>query len=646
MIPFEIEDEDIRIIESILKCDFSSEEQRKALKARASIDVQAAPGSGKTTLLVAKLAILSQHWPYANRGICVLSHTNVAREEIEKQLARHPTAMSLLGYPHFIGTIQSFAHQFLALPYLRGVGSHPRIVDDSRFAAAAWRAVKTGKYWYADNHLKNHSQSAEKLISTLRFSGPDLDIVSDAGLPAPTTKTFESFSKLKFDLAEDGIFRFNDMLAIAQKAMQAIPSISEIVSTRFPVVFFDEMQDTDDLQEEVIRAAFGDRSAIQRFGDRNQGIFDGDRELTPSSFPKEGYVDLASSRRFGAHIAAAASTLTIAEPQTISGNPDRAEKGHTIFLFDDASIKEVLPAFGRVVLEQFTGDPSELVVKAIGCRKTGESQTLPRHIGDYWDGFEAAHTNKTAGLTSLIGYVRRARALATEHGNLHASALALWDGVFAFLHSHNCKLRSGETLTKKALMHQLEEDQPGSSLALQRLVRDLCVNPAPEQATWGIATGSLATSLKNILSLDAGSAAEEFLIWNDEPVLVDAVHSARRNVFEFVDGERLINISLNTIHGVKGETHDATLVLTTSTNRLFDLKEALPLLTRTGKMRKPASIPKLLMTLFVGITRPKDLLCLAIPGAHCCEKQSEALTSSGWTISDLRAKAETKVIFS
>lgn len=646
MIPFEIKDEDIGLIESILKCDFSSEAQRKALKARASIDVQAAPGSGKTTLLVAKLAILSQHWPYTDRGICVLSHTNVAREEVEKQLTQHPTAISLLSYPHFIGTIQSFAHEFLALPYLRGCESHPRIVDNNRFAAAAWRAVKTGKYWYADNHLKKHSKSAEKLISTLRFSGPDLNIVSDVSLPSATTKTFKSFSKLKRDLAKDGIFRFDDMLAVAQKAMQAIPRISEIVSTRFPIVFFDEMQDTDDLQEQVICAAFGDRSTIQRFGDLNQRIFVDDRELTPSSFPEQGYIDLASSRRFGAHIAAAASTLTIAQPQSIAGNPDRAEKGHTIFLFDEASIKEVLPAFGRVVLEQFTGDPSELVVKAIGSRKTGESQTWPRHIGDYCDGFEAAHTNKTVGFSSLIDYVRRARALTIEHGNLHAAAPALWDGVFAFLHSHNCTLRSGEPFSKKGVMHQLEEDQPGSSLALQHLIRDLCVDTALEQATWGITTSSFAKLLKSILPQGASSAAEEFLTWNDAPVVEDAVHSVRRNVFEFVDGERKVNISLNTIHSVKGETHNATLVLTTSTTRLFDLKEALPLLARTGKMRTPASIPKLLKTLFVGITRPKDLLCLAIPGAHCNKEKSEALTSAGWIITDLRAKAKTNDVSS
>jgi DNA helicase-2/ATP-dependent DNA helicase PcrA len=56
------------------------------LRENATLDVEACPGSGKTTLLVAKLAILARHWNTAERGICVLSHTNAARREIEKKL--------------------------------------------------------------------------------------------------------------------------------------------------------------------------------------------------------------------------------------------------------------------------------------------------------------------------------------------------------------------------------------------------------------------------------------------------------------------------------------------------------------------------------------------------------------------------------
>lgn len=81
----QITDEDVAWIESILGFQFD-DDRIKILKNLESRDVQAFPGSGKTTILVAKLAILAKKWPYVNSGICVLSHTNVAREEIEDRL--------------------------------------------------------------------------------------------------------------------------------------------------------------------------------------------------------------------------------------------------------------------------------------------------------------------------------------------------------------------------------------------------------------------------------------------------------------------------------------------------------------------------------------------------------------------------------
>ena len=68
------------------------------IKNLESIDIQAFPGSGKTTILIAKLAILAKKWSYTNAGICVLSHTNVAREEIEERLGNTDIGKKLLMY--------------------------------------------------------------------------------------------------------------------------------------------------------------------------------------------------------------------------------------------------------------------------------------------------------------------------------------------------------------------------------------------------------------------------------------------------------------------------------------------------------------------------------------------------------------------
>ena len=71
--------------------------------------------------------------------MCVISHTNAARTEVEDQLAGHAHASRFLAYPHFIGTVTAFINQFIALPYLRGLGCAVRQIDDDAFRAEALR---------------------------------------------------------------------------------------------------------------------------------------------------------------------------------------------------------------------------------------------------------------------------------------------------------------------------------------------------------------------------------------------------------------------------------------------------------------------------------------------------------------------------
>ena len=105
--------------------NFDDVERRSALLENGSRDFNAVPGSGKTSLLAAKLLLLAKKWPHARRGICVLSHTNVARDEIARRLAGSPEGAQLLSYPHFVGTIHAFVNQFFAMPMLRSLGQKP-----------------------------------------------------------------------------------------------------------------------------------------------------------------------------------------------------------------------------------------------------------------------------------------------------------------------------------------------------------------------------------------------------------------------------------------------------------------------------------------------------------------------------------------
>lgn len=95
----EITDEDIEWISGLMKLEGLDEQRLAFLRSRETLDVSACPGSGKTTLVVAKLAMLARKWKSRTRGICVLSHTNVARHEIEQRLGDTEVGRRLLNYP-------------------------------------------------------------------------------------------------------------------------------------------------------------------------------------------------------------------------------------------------------------------------------------------------------------------------------------------------------------------------------------------------------------------------------------------------------------------------------------------------------------------------------------------------------------------
>lgn len=113
----EIDNKELEIVESILLakgCHFAND-AKNVIRCWESVDVAACPGSGKTTVLLAKLKLLADRMPFQNgSGVCVLSHTNVAVNEIKTKLSDY--ADILMSYPNYVGTIQSFIDQFVTKP--------------------------------------------------------------------------------------------------------------------------------------------------------------------------------------------------------------------------------------------------------------------------------------------------------------------------------------------------------------------------------------------------------------------------------------------------------------------------------------------------------------------------------------------------
>lgn len=324
------------------------------LRNNGAIDVAACPGSGKTTLLVAKLAILARRWNLPRQGMCVLSHTNVARIEIEKRLGCDTATRAVLGYPHFVGTIHGFINQFVAMPWLRSQGMPMAMIDDDLCLARRWQNL-SHQYRAA---VKNTGRDARSL--RIKDTEHDLGEIKWGKKKRPlgkTTPLYQALVEACRAATNDGYFCHNDMLLWAGEAVTQCPGLRDAIRQRFPMLFLDEVQDNQDAQSVLLQCIFteGDNAVIrQRFGDMNQAIYSRPSDTEAAKvvpFPEPAVtIPVPNSHRFGAQIAAMADPLALTPPGLVGlrqHQPDEAGQQAAVLLFDPAVPAGVLPAFAR-----------------------------------------------------------------------------------------------------------------------------------------------------------------------------------------------------------------------------------------------------------------------------------------------------------
>ena len=130
---------------------------------------------------------------------------------------------------------------------------------------------------------------------------------------------------------------------------------------------------------------------------------------------------------------------------------------------------------------------------------------------------------------------------------------------------------------------------------------------------------------------------KRFLNWGPpvQPVEGGASPAApiEQNVFFHQTVSDGLRLRFDSIHAVKGETHAATLVVETYINRTHDLKSLLPVLcgSKSANSLTGAAIGHG-KRVFVGITRPSELVCLAVFAEHIEDKELRALEHGGWRI--------------
>jgi superfamily I DNA/RNA helicase len=304
--------------------------------------VRACPGSGKTYSVAARLARCLGNWNKKYQGIATISFTNAAWQEIDHQLKTHFGITSSVTYPHFLGTIDSFINQHIFLPFghlVLGCNKRPELVGEPYGS------------WFGRGYH-------ESLFDNISFDVNGEPIIFD---PRRMPKYWQSdvnvqkkvLSK-KRGLLRKGFAIQRDADYFAMKVLEEYSQIASVLAYRYPVMIIDEAQDTSDIQMRIIDLLIENGlEEIMIVGDPDQAIFEWNK-AKPELFKmkheewKDNSVDLNENRRSSQKIcnctfrlsSLKCASLAITDevkdypfvPEIITYDPERIDKTIDYFL--------------------------------------------------------------------------------------------------------------------------------------------------------------------------------------------------------------------------------------------------------------------------------------------------------------------------
>lgn len=364
-------EKDILEIEKILLVKF--DDQRKDfIKNFDTIDLQACPWSWKTTCLLAKFLILENNLPFNDWSwVLILSHTNTAVNEIKNKIWKY--CPKLLNFPNYIWTFQSFVDSFLAIPYYKNISWRNVLKIDNEYYHKEIinnyykNFTRNDRYWIKSK-FQNKQDLEEKFIMSYRFNNSN-ELVNeiwslDFKYKNTTKPTYKKLFDLKKDLLDKWILCYDDAYYLANRYLEKLPIIKNILQKRFSYVFIDEMQDTDLHQIQIINDIFGNSNTIiQRIWDNNQSIYNNVKETSYWQISKN-ILPIDWSLRFSESIANSVKSLWL-NPQDLKWNSNIKNIRPKIILYDENTISLVMNSFWDEIKKNDLHNKEWFIAKAI-----------------------------------------------------------------------------------------------------------------------------------------------------------------------------------------------------------------------------------------------------------------------------------------
>lgn len=254
--------------------DLLTDEQMKFIlhPLDAGSFLKACPGSGKTQCVGIKLAFHVSQWNNRHSGIAVLSFTRNAANEIKKR-ANLFLGGNDVSTPHFVGTIDSWIHNFIFHPFghivtgyngVDGDFTHRLISNESKadFLNRYAYKKKKGKYFETIDILNYSLGSDHKPIwigkGDKTFSKCDQQILRNK----------------KKDFVSNGFVTYADIEYWSYCLLSERTDLRKLIAKRFPYIFIDECQDLSRMQLSILDLLINFGVKVHLVGDLDQAIYE------------------------------------------------------------------------------------------------------------------------------------------------------------------------------------------------------------------------------------------------------------------------------------------------------------------------------------------------------------------------------------
>jgi len=532
--------------------------------------VIACAGSGKTATIVRRLAEVRRRLGHSRQHVALLSFSNVAVDTFREEYVRLTAEMPGLSSRVLISTMDAFVTSHLIAPHAGTVMA----CDRQPFLVQGHEPFLSG--------FKVFNGKFNSDIGSLRVS------ISDAGswafeiasMYGSTSIPSAAATSVIRRLGKAGAYTYEIGRYWAMCALDGNPRLEEILAHRYPYILVDEAQDIGVVHGALLLRLMRAGSKVSLIGDPNQAIYEfanADGSFLKGFDPGETGQrhTLSVNQRSLKAIVDVANALCDLEVTTPRLPPARRH-GAFFVQYDEAEMPKLLEMFAQLLATHGYA-PTEA---AILCRAR---ETLQRLNG--------SSSESGQGATELFA---RAAIHRDQHADMAMAFEFALDGVLKLTEGSPPALRaavlsSSSQATAKALRREVwtfvkssEAGLPSAKLpakaewqpALKRNVEQLLARLPSCCGLNGLPTWASNLTIKKL---------PERPLWDEQLI---AISSARP--------------AIKTVHQAKGESIGAVLYVL----KPREVKQVL-----AGPRNEEGRIG------YVGLTRAKDLLIVAIPNS-------------------------------